>query len=58
MAEHLLTTSDLDVEVVAHNVGYTSRSNFARAFRQWFGLNPKALQLYNRYVPELQGYAG
>ncbi|MEO1348181.1 MAG: AraC family transcriptional regulator [Cyanobacteria bacterium J06635_15] len=57
MAEHLLTTSDLDVEVVAHNVGYTSRSNFARAFRQWFGLNPKALQLYNRYVPGLQGHA-
>ena len=57
LAQHLLTTSDLDVEVIAHQVGYTSRSNFASAFRQWFGLNPKALQLHHRSVSQPQSRA-
>ena len=57
LAAHLLTTSDLAIEAVAHKVGYTSRSNFATAFRQQFGLNPKALQLHSRYGPQPQSLA-
>ncbi|MGD1849433.1 MAG: helix-turn-helix transcriptional regulator [Cyanophyceae cyanobacterium] len=57
LAEHLLTTSELAIEAVAHQVGYTSRSNFASAFRQWRGLNPKALQLYSRDMDQSQGFA-
>ncbi|MBE7385516.1 MAG: helix-turn-helix transcriptional regulator [Leptolyngbya sp. SIO1E4] len=57
LAKHLLTTSDLAVEAVAHKVGYTSRSNFAIAFRQQFGLNPKTFQLYNRNWLQVQGLA-
>lgn len=48
LARHLLTTSEFTVETVAHKVGYTSRSNFASAFRQQFGLNPKTFQLYSQ----------
>ncbi|MEM7796120.1 MAG: AraC family transcriptional regulator [Cyanobacteria bacterium P01_C01_bin.118] len=57
LAAHLLTTSDLAIEAIAHKVGYTSRSNFATAFRQQFGLNPKALQLHSRYMTEPQSRA-
>ncbi|MEM6502753.1 MAG: AraC family transcriptional regulator [Cyanobacteria bacterium P01_C01_bin.89] len=57
LAEHLLTDSDLPIEAVAHKVGYTSRSNFANAFRQWRGLNPKALQLHSRDIAQSQGFA-
>lgn len=44
-ARRLLMTSDLSIRKVAAAVGYTSRSNFAMAFRQQMGLNPKAFQL-------------
>ena len=57
LAKHLLTTSALAVEEVAHKVGYTSRSNFATAFRQQFGLNPKTFQLYNRNWLQMQELA-
>lgn len=42
-AKSLLMSSDLSVEEVAATVGYKSRSNFATAFRQRFGVNPKVL---------------
>ncbi|MEL7243908.1 MAG: AraC family transcriptional regulator [Cyanobacteria bacterium J06573_2] len=44
-ARWLLMTSELSVEQVAANVGYTSRSRFATAFRRQFGLNPKTFQI-------------
>ena len=44
-ARWLLMTSDLSIHQVAAAVGYTSRSNFALAFRQRMGLNPKTFQL-------------
>lgn len=44
-ARRLLMTSDLAIEEVATSVGYTSRSRFATAFRQKFGINPKAFQM-------------
>ncbi|PSB09523.1 AraC family transcriptional regulator [Pleurocapsa sp. CCALA 161] len=47
-AKRLLMTSELSVEEVAAAVGYKSRSNFAIAFRQQFGVNPKVLQMQVR----------
>ena len=44
-ARRLLVISDLSVEEVALTVGYRSRSRFATAFRQDFGINPKAFQI-------------
>lgn len=44
-ARRLLMTSELSIEQVASKVGYTSRSRFATAFRQDFGLNPKMFQV-------------
>ena len=44
-AKRLLMTSELSVEEVALTVGYKSRSRFATAFRQDFGINPKAFQI-------------
>ncbi|MBE9046602.1 helix-turn-helix transcriptional regulator [Pleurocapsales cyanobacterium LEGE 10410] len=44
-ARRLLLISDLSVEEVALTVGYRSRSRFATAFRQDFGINPKAFQI-------------
>ncbi|MGD1908227.1 MAG: helix-turn-helix transcriptional regulator [Leptolyngbyaceae cyanobacterium] len=45
LAFHLLFTSELTVEEIAYQVGYTNRSRFATAFRKQFGLNPKLFQL-------------
>ena len=47
-AKSLLMTSELSVKEVALAVGYKSRSNFATAFRQRFGINPKTLQMQVR----------
>lgn len=47
-AQRLLMTSELSVEEVAVAVGYQCRSNFATAFRQQFGINPKAFQMQVR----------
>ncbi|MEM6425249.1 MAG: AraC family transcriptional regulator [Cyanobacteria bacterium P01_D01_bin.128] len=44
-AKRLLMTSELSVAQVAAAVGYGSRSRFATAFRQRFGINPKTFQL-------------
>lgn len=44
-ARQLLITSELSIEEVAATVGYTSRSRFANAFRQKFGINPKTFQI-------------
>ncbi|MEM8672882.1 MAG: helix-turn-helix transcriptional regulator [Cyanobacteria bacterium P01_G01_bin.67] len=44
-ARKLLTISELSIEEVAATVGYKSRSRFATAFRQDFGINPKAFQM-------------
>lgn len=44
-ARWLLMTSDESVVNVAAAVGYTSRSRFAAAFRQMFGVNPKTFQM-------------
>jgi AraC-like DNA-binding protein len=40
-AKRLLKSSDLTVTEIAHELGYTSVSNFSRAFRYWAGIGPK-----------------
>lgn len=39
-ASHLLAAHILSIEQVAHAVGYASRTSFARAFRQTYGIDP------------------
>lgn len=39
-AARLLQVSNLPVKALAHNVGYSSRSYFSRAFKDRFGLSP------------------
>ena len=43
-AKHLLLDTNQSVQEVARAIGYRSRSQFANAFRQKFGVNPKAYQ--------------
>ena len=38
---HLLVTQKLELEFVAHQLGYSEPSAFHRAFKTWFGLTPK-----------------
>ncbi|MEM9244536.1 MAG: AraC family transcriptional regulator, partial [Cyanobacteria bacterium P01_F01_bin.153] len=45
MAQRLLTDSTLPVERIAAAVGYSSRNQFAKAFRKQTGLNPKLFQM-------------
>ncbi|AFZ54141.1 helix-turn-helix transcriptional regulator [Cyanobacterium aponinum] len=47
-AKQLLTSGEMKVEDVALKVGFNSRSYFASAFRQKYGVNPKQFQkIYN-----------
>lgn len=41
-AQQLLSQGRMNVQEAARAVGYASRSNFATAFRNMFGLNPSA----------------
>ncbi|MFB6275238.1 MAG: helix-turn-helix transcriptional regulator, partial [Halothece sp.] len=47
-AKHLLLDTNQSVQEVARAIGYRSRSQFANAFRQKFGVNPKAYQRHWR----------
>jgi AraC-like DNA-binding protein len=44
LGAHLLTTTDLPVNIIASSVGYTSRSYFSRAFRGAYGIDPKTFR--------------
>lgn len=44
-ARQLLMTTDFSIEQIAEQVGYSSRSRFASAFRKEYGLNPKMFQM-------------
>lgn len=39
-ATQLLTTTDLSIEQIAHELGYADASGFRRAFHAWTGTNP------------------
>jgi AraC family transcriptional regulator, transcriptional activator of the genes for pyochelin and ferripyochelin receptors len=41
IARQLLVSSDLNIQIIAQQVGFANRSYFAQVFRQKFGLNPK-----------------
>lgn len=43
-AQHLLTATLLDIQIVANEVGFTSGANFATAFKERFGLSPTAFR--------------
>lgn len=47
-AAHLLTTTDLSIQIVASSVGYSSRSYFSRAFRASFELDPSSYRIKHR----------
>jgi len=40
-AAHLLTATQLTIEVVAMQLGYDDSSNFGRSFKRWYGCSPK-----------------
>jgi AraC-like DNA-binding protein len=46
LAAHLLTTTDLPVQVVAKSIGYSSRSYFSRAFRAFYGQDPAGFRAF------------
>jgi transcriptional regulator GlxA family with amidase domain len=39
-AAHFLTTTGLPVKTIAGKIGYRSRSNFSRAFKARYGIDP------------------
>ena len=43
-AADLLRRTDLPVKVVAHRVGYASRSYFSRAFKAYYRMDPVAFR--------------
>ena len=47
-AAHLLTTTDLSIQIVASSVGYSSRSYFSRAFRASFETDPSSYRTRHR----------
>ena len=44
LAAKLLRTTDYAIYQIAHAVGYLDANNFSTAFRQYFGLSPKAFR--------------
>ncbi|HEY4367521.1 MAG TPA: AraC family transcriptional regulator [Steroidobacteraceae bacterium] len=47
----LLTANDLQIERIARDVGYASRSSFVRAFRSTYGAEPKEYREMSRAKP-------
>lgn len=47
-AEILVRTSFLSIKEVVRQLGMTSSSNFARAFKKTYGMSPTAYRLMNR----------
>ncbi len=53
-ARALLTGSTLPIKAIAGTLGFESSSNFARSFKRWTGLSPKAFREQGQ-VPEDPG---
>lgn len=43
-ARQLITMSTLDIDEIAHQLGYPDRTSFTRHFRAWFGTSPAAFR--------------
>ena len=54
-AKHLLLTSNLSVEKIGEIVGFSSGSNFARAFKKEFGYSPTEFRDYTPLQQDKRG---
>ncbi len=45
VAQHMLADPNVNVQEIAHTLGYTDHGSFSRAFCTWTGLSPS---LYRR----------
>lgn len=43
-ARHMLANTTLPINVIAHELGYDTPSNFARGFKRWTGETPRAFR--------------
>jgi len=43
-ATHLLRAGELGVDEIGARLGYSDPANFARAFRRWTGISPRAFR--------------
>jgi AraC family transcriptional regulator, activator of mtrCDE len=59
-ARELLATTDIPVTQIAHNVGFSSRSNFSHAFRTAYGVDPTMLRAasFGNSEPDLNEHRG
>ena len=53
-AAHFLETTELPVKTIAGKIGYRSRSNFSRAFKARYGLDPNAYRQSGGRSAELE----
>lgn len=49
-AELFLKQSDLSLEKIANELGYSEISSFSRAFKKWKGLSPRSFRQCQQYV--------
>lgn len=52
-AERLLTTTQMSVEDIAHQVGYQQSANFARMFRKTYGQTPNRFRHHRNSDPDI-----
>lgn len=46
IAEHLIVTTNLDIQTIAKKVGYHSPSRFSTLFKRYRGISPKSIKLF------------
>lgn len=46
IAEHLIVTTNLDIQTIAKKVGYQSPSRFSTLFKRYRGISPKNIKLF------------
>ncbi len=55
-AAHLLARTQLPINVIAHSIGYTSRSYFSRTFRAHYGADPTSFRKRHGNAPNEQSW--
>ncbi len=53
-ARDLLANTDTPIQIISHDLGFDTHSNFARSFKQWTGTSPSAFRLA-RNKPDVPG---